>query len=156
MSSNFLRIAKSVISFIIIAHVLLYTSGRVNFVAAFSITCIFCFVWIKFFFLLQNKETISLLFLCLFSVQLAHVVLKRTTFPFSNIGMYSLVQKEKKEVPDTRNLYDEREEVVSTNSGLIVGKMDDNESKIVTRLLKKNDKKIDSLILLYYPGCAIK
>jgi hypothetical protein len=92
--------------------------------------------------------------LMIFSFQMTHIILRKTKFPFSNVGMYSNVNDKIVNMPKTRNLY-YNGEIITTNAR---GKdiLDDLEGKVISRLLRNNDEKIDSLILSRYPNTLIK
>ena len=156
MNNKFFRVAVLIITSAVISHLLFYMSYRFNFILIFILGYLFCIFLMKYI-IGESKELTTILFIALFSVQLAHVVLKKTNLPFSNIGMYSWIETEKKHKnsSNNRNLHLKGGEQ-STNSGLMVGELDDIESKIITRLLRNNDPKIDSLIILHYPGSSIK
>ena len=145
--------------FTLVSH-LLYWYYAVNEIIVGLITFIFSFFIFLVLFREQFRKLSNLLLLTLFivlSIQHSHVILRKVNYPFSYVGMYSFVDVHKttsKEI--SRNLYNSTGQIISANSGFIISEMDDLESKLVTRLLKKNDTLLDSAILKYYEKYNIK
>lgn len=151
------RLLLAVAVTIFVSHILFlvsrfYPSFGVLLAASFS-------ALVTFSFLRQYVQlTPSFLFIStvLISIQFTHVILRDINYPFSNIGMFS-VPTPRVEASRSLNLY-RGDKLLSTNAGFIFSELDDNESKVITRILRRhrNNPEVHRIILETYPGTEIR
>ncbi len=148
-----------ILSFILVSHLILKLSN-LNKIFIICLTFSICFLLIRILlnsYIKKINKTLFNISICILTIQLSHVVLRKVNYPFSYVGMYSWVSTDRTTNHiHSRNLYDLKDNLITSNSGLIFSPIDDLESKLVTRLLKKNNRKLDSTIINWYKIYKIK